>query len=311
MAVYERGYRPYLGKFDGAPTWWVIQDTAARSIMRTKSAKFFLGLFGLLFLASGFGLYFLVGVTESMEEFMRKAGGARSFEDISVRLLQVTITGFYFTTSVLSALFCMFCGAGLIADDIRHRALSLYLVRPLRPIDYALGKAFVLPRLLFKAYLLPGLLFFLMTALWQEDISAATFIGRHIGIVGNLLHLWLITSLGVSGVMLLLSARHSSRGPVMGLAAAIFFGGIIVHLLGRGLAGLLGDAMRHTSVVMNGWGLLLEGIGGPENRPSAERMARSVAEFPAPTAGLVVGLVVFALGVAVAVRRAQSAEIAE
>jgi len=311
MAVYERGYRPYLGKFDGAPAWWVIQDTAARSIMRTKSAKFFLALFGLLFLASGFGLYFSVGVSESMERFMSRGGETRSFEMISLGLLKNTITGFYFTTSVLSALFCMFCGSGLIADDVRHRALSLYLVRPLSPVDYAIGKAIVLPKLLFKAYLLPGLLFFLLTALWQEDISAMTFVKGHFDVVLNLLYLWLITSLGVSGVMLALSARHNSRGPVMGIAAAVFFGGIIIQLIGRRLGGLLGEFMRHCSVIMNGWGLLVEGTFSPRRTPSPERLTERLEQFPSTGLGLVVALAVFALGFAITMRRAQSAEIAE
>jgi len=53
----------------------------------------------------------------------------------------------YFTNDFLLFMVIMiliFCGAGLIADDLRHNALQLYFSRPLKKRDYLTGQAAVI-----------------------------------------------------------------------------------------------------------------------------------------------------------------------
>jgi ABC-type transport system involved in multi-copper enzyme maturation permease subunit len=68
----------------------------------------------------------------------------------------------YFTSDFLLFMIIMilvFCGAGLIADDLKHNALQLYFARPLKKRDYLTGKAAVIFFFLFIVTLVPGIVF--------------------------------------------------------------------------------------------------------------------------------------------------------
>jgi membrane protease YdiL (CAAX protease family) len=68
----------------------------------------------------------------------------------------------------------VFCGAGLIADDLRHNALQLYFARPLKKRDYLTGKAAVIFFFLFIVTLVPGIVFILFKLIFAGNLQFFT-----------------------------------------------------------------------------------------------------------------------------------------
>ena len=65
----------------------------------------------------------------------------------------------------------VFCGAGLISDDLKHNSLQLYFSRPLKKGQYFLGKASVVFFFLFIVTLVPGLVFFIMKLIFAGNLK--------------------------------------------------------------------------------------------------------------------------------------------
>jgi ABC-type transport system involved in multi-copper enzyme maturation permease subunit len=61
----------------------------------------------------------------------------------------------------------VFCGAGLIADDLKHNALQLYFARPLKKKDYFWGKVSVITFFLLLVTLVPGIILFMMKLIFS------------------------------------------------------------------------------------------------------------------------------------------------
>jgi ABC-type transport system involved in multi-copper enzyme maturation permease subunit len=80
----------------------------------------------------------------------------------------------YFTSEYLLFMMVMilvFCGAGLIADDLKYNSLQLYFSRPIKKKDYFLGKASVIAFFLLLITLIPGLVFLLMKLLFSGSLK--------------------------------------------------------------------------------------------------------------------------------------------
>ena len=65
----------------------------------------------------------------------------------------------------------IFCGSGLISDDLKHNALQLYFSRPLKKKDYFFGKTAVIVFFLFILTLVPGLVFILMKLIFAGNFK--------------------------------------------------------------------------------------------------------------------------------------------
>ena len=63
-------------------------------------------------------------------------------------------------------------GAHTIANDIRHRAYVLYLSRPLRPLDYALGKGCSVFAAGWVILGLPGFLLLILNLLFTRQLAS-------------------------------------------------------------------------------------------------------------------------------------------
>ena len=106
-------------------------------------------------------------------------------------------------------------GAGLIADDLRHRSLTLYLSRPVTTLGYLVAKVSVVGLALFIAIAFPGILSPIVAALllyvsWETALAA---LGA--GLAFGLLAL---------AVFSLLALMFSSLTDRKGIAAAATFG---------------------------------------------------------------------------------------
>jgi hypothetical protein len=135
---------------------------------------------------------------------------------------------------IVHLLLCL-AAADLIALDRRHRALQIYLARPLKPLDYVLGKAGAVAILLSLTTWVPGLFLVLLKTTLRADV-------RWLG--GQL---WLPLSIaGYSAVLIdsctLLTLALSSLSSSARLASAQLFAFVALS----GTAAQLLAALTHS-----------------------------------------------------------------
>jgi hypothetical protein len=302
MAVYARGYRPYEGAFHGPPAFLTIFREAYTTAYRSKGFWVIARLFLIWFVVWAIVLYAQV----AQQEQIQQVTGRRPVEHAvySARVLAETLRSFYgYGISVLTALLAMLVGSGLVADDLRTKALPLYLVRPLRPVDYVIGKALVLPGILAWMTLVPGLAFLLLVGFWQEPGKSWAFIADNMDVAGVVVKHFLVACASYVGLMLFLSSRTPRRGAVASLAAAVIFGGTMLYGLGSHIRGGGGDAFRMLSLPWNS----IEGfVRHATRRPDSNFVRR----LPDADGVLVVAALLLAVGLLAAYRRARSVEVA-
>jgi ABC-type transport system involved in multi-copper enzyme maturation permease subunit len=157
MTIKEKGYAHWEGEFlDKKLPWWPI---TRYGIKLTFRKKFFKMLFAgslvpaVVFLA---GIY----VSERLEDFKFMFRESVPFLQINPAYFKTYLSDGFMLFIMLVIL--IFCGSGLISDDLKHNSLQLYFARPLKKKDYFLGKTSVIIFFLFILTLVPGLVFFIM-----------------------------------------------------------------------------------------------------------------------------------------------------
>ncbi|MEM7480490.1 MAG: hypothetical protein AAF481_04910 [Acidobacteriota bacterium] len=134
MAVFERTMRPFEGPF--TPRRWrflILARYAWRSIF---SSRLLTGFFALCFgpVVAALIFAFLRNNPTALQTFQIALGDMPALDDTFF---------FYFmrVQGILAVILAAFVGPGLIAPDLAHGALPLYLARPFSRGDYVLGKA--------------------------------------------------------------------------------------------------------------------------------------------------------------------------
>lgn len=314
MAVYARGYRPYEGSFGARSPVFAIFGQGFRNAVRTRSFKI-LGVLVLIFyVIFTIQMYVMLNIEEVVSRgFSRFMNNNEDFDfaQYTVRYLKQSLMGFYGFVATIGALISMLAGAGIVADDLRTRALPLYLVRPLRPFEYVLGKALVLPAVLSIVLLFPGISFYLFAGLWQPEGTTNEWLSSNLDILGNVFHAYLVASFGFTGLMLFLSARTPRRGTVMGIAAAVYFGGAMLAGLGSELRGLAQTTLKHVSLIVNSVSGFVIAEAETDRWRSTRNMERFREEAPDPTVGMIIAIAVLVIGMATVYRRARSVEVSE
>lgn len=153
MTIREKGYHHWDGQFiERRRPWWPITRLGIRLTFKRKFFRFVFSsalLPAVVFLA---GIY----ISERLDDFQHMVRRESILLDITPKYF-----GNYLTVDFLlfmSVIILVFCGAGLVADDLKHNTLQLYFARPLRKRDYLLGKASVVFFFLLLLTLVPGLL---------------------------------------------------------------------------------------------------------------------------------------------------------
>lgn len=166
MTIKERGYTHWDGDLkDGRFPWWPITRWG---IKLTFKKKFFKLLF---FISLVPALIFLVGIyiSERLEDFRFMIKDSSDFIQINPAYFKN-----YFTSDFLLFMMVMilvFCGAGLIADDLKYNSLQLYFSRPLKKRDYFLGKVAVVGFFLLIVTLVPGIVFLVMKLVFSGSLK--------------------------------------------------------------------------------------------------------------------------------------------
>ncbi|MBN2409616.1 MAG: ABC transporter permease subunit [Candidatus Aminicenantes bacterium] len=220
MTIREKGYSHWDGKLEERRfPWWPISRLGIRLAFKKK--YFRLLLFGALAVV----FVFIVGIyiSERIEDFrhMIKDEG---------QLLKIDPAFFYTYLSNNFMLFMMVMialvgGAGLIADDLKHNSLQLYFARPLKKIDYLLGKANVLVFFFLLITLVPGLVFVFFKLLFAGNFEfLKTYPWLPVSVIGYSLF---ITGFFCLYALLLSSLSKNSRYVSILIVAVYYFSDIL------------------------------------------------------------------------------------
>lgn len=166
MIIREKGYEHWDGTLrESRFPWWPITRLGIRLAFKKKNFKF------VFFSALLPSFVFLTGIfiSERLEDFRFMVRG-------SPQLLQITPGYFrtYFAGEFLLFMLVMimvFAGAGLIADDLRYNSLQAYFARPVRKLDYILGKAGTVSFFLLTLTLVPGIVFIIAKLVFSGSFA--------------------------------------------------------------------------------------------------------------------------------------------
>ncbi len=223
MTLYARGYRTHAQGLDGrGPRWLPILSEGYRDAVKGKAFRRFTLLFTIILVFHCLWLYF--NPEQILRSFTKRTstGGADA-------LLTATVT-FYFVRSIsfLVPLLAVFVGSGLVAEDLRTRALPLYLVRAITPLDYLIGKLLIPVATLAWSVLGPLLFLVAFDALLQPSDEMLPFLARQVPLLLAILGTWTLMAFSYASVALLVSTLTGRRIPALILGAAVFVGGGIV-----------------------------------------------------------------------------------
>jgi len=162
MTIKEKGYTHWEGELkEGKFPWLPITEWGIKLTFRKKFFKL------LFFLSLVPALVFLVGIyiSERLEDFQFMIRESTQFININPNYFKAYFTNDFLLFTMVIIL--VFCGAGLISDDLKYNSLQLYFARPLKKKDYFLGKVSVIVFFLFIITLIPGLILFLMKLIFS------------------------------------------------------------------------------------------------------------------------------------------------
>ena len=208
MPIYEETYRSWHGQLVAMPrTWWVIAKTGVRLLWKKWMIILLMAAFGSM-IGHGIYIYFVTrgleqtGVSQMMSGFRINPGFFEGFIQRHWLLLIIVL---------------LLAGAGIIANDRKFKALTIYFSKPVGFWDYTLGKFCVLGFYGCLVTLLPALLLFLFRVLLATD---ASYLKQYYWIPFSITGYSLLIILTLGSLLLAISA--SARGTRS--AAILFFG---------------------------------------------------------------------------------------
>lgn len=227
MTVYRRQYQPYMGELT-PQRWrfWVLGRYALADLLSARGLMAFLMLTMLPVLVQAVFIYLshsaaaraLLGITNL---------GALALVDANF-FVQALSTQCFFGF-ILAA----WVGPNLVAADLVHGALPLYLSRPFSRTEYLLGKAAVLVVLLAAVTAVPGVLLYILNCVLAESGWWLSHLRIALGMLaGSLVWIAVVTSFSLA-----LSAWIKWRFA----ASATLFG---VYFVSSGFGEALAVALR-------------------------------------------------------------------
>jgi ABC-2 type transport system permease protein len=178
MPIFDQGYQHWSGTLGGhAWRWLPITRQGVRAGLKSRVIRTFL----LLSWGPALALVFVVcvwGMLERKSEFVAPIVQLLTFIDPDIlsnprkyRLDVWTICFDFFLLTELrfSMLLILLVGPNLISQDLRFNALPLYFSRPLRRIDYFLGKLGVIAVFIGLMVIAPALLAYILGLLFSLD----------------------------------------------------------------------------------------------------------------------------------------------
>jgi ABC-2 type transport system permease protein len=180
MPIFDQGYQHWTGQLS-SPAWrW---PAITRHGVRNGLANRWLRLLLLCAWTPALGLATVLciwGLIERNSDLITSIGPLLGFLDPAIlagpkpyRVQMWTLSYSYFLATELrfAMLVILLVGPNLISQDLRYNALPLYFSRPLRRIDYFLGKLGVIAVFLSLVIIVPSLIAYILGLLFSLDLS--------------------------------------------------------------------------------------------------------------------------------------------
>jgi ABC-2 type transport system permease protein len=181
MPIFDQGYQHWSGELSGhAWRWFAITRHGVRTALSNPWNRIALrvSLLPALVLAIVLCIWSLVerqsdlitSILPFISSFLDKPilAGPREF-----RVEVWTLCYSYFLLAELrfSMLLILMIGPNLISQDLRYNALPLYFSRPLRRIDYFMGKLGVIVAFLGMVVIVPSIVAYVLGMLFSLDVT--------------------------------------------------------------------------------------------------------------------------------------------
>jgi ABC-2 type transport system permease protein len=233
LPIYDLSYRHWTGEpGPRSRRWMPIAAAGLTPLFRRRSFILWLVVSWMPAVVAGVMVYFLAKV----------AGGEI---DLGSSDLTEATAGFFhgfFRFQIVPALLTsVFVGSGLIANDRRTNALQIYLSKPLRKVDYLLGKGMAVAGALALVILAPPLAVFLLRLGLDSEgryLRAHGTVALSI-LAGSLLIMLSLTIFSLTVSSLARSGRTAGVVLVMLYLFSGSFPPILGFILGRDAASLL------------------------------------------------------------------------
>jgi ABC-2 type transport system permease protein len=180
VPIFDQGYQHWSGSLSGhAWRWLAIARHGVRTGMKTRLMRVFLLCAWTPALAMVAMLCFW-GLLERKSELIKPLVQFLSFIQPQIladprhyRVEVWTICYDFFLTVELrfAMVLILLVGPNLISQDLRFNALPLYFSRPLRRIDYFLGKLAVIAAFLAMVIIAPALIGYVLGLLFSLDVT--------------------------------------------------------------------------------------------------------------------------------------------
>lgn len=222
MPIYEETYRSWEGSLIPRPrTWRVIGKTGVRLLWKKGMILFIL-------------LAYIPFFVRAVQIYLMTRFGEGTPLAEAVKGLEINagfFHGFLQGQWLYLILILIFAGAGLVANDRKYNALTIYFSKPVGFWDYASGKLLVIAFYGALVTLVPAWLLFLIKVMVSQD---AAFLNQYYYIPFSILayFLMVIASLGML-ILALSAAARSTRSAAVFYFAVLTFPEIIRGILSR------------------------------------------------------------------------------
>jgi ABC-2 type transport system permease protein len=181
MPIFDQGYQHWAGELAGHSWRWLaiakhgVRIGRMSSIMRLMLLLAWLPAIGLAFALCIWGMVEQgSSIVIPIVSFFSSILGPDVLKDpksYRVEVWTVCYESFLLIELRLSMVLILIAGPSLISQDIRFNALPLYFSRPLRRIDYFLGKLGVIGAFLGMVLVAPSIIAYVLGLLFSLDIS--------------------------------------------------------------------------------------------------------------------------------------------
>src|SRR5262245_6138182 len=225
MPIFDQGYQHWNGPLSGHGwRWFAVTRHGVRTMLKNRIVKFLLILawgpaIALLVVLATWGL--LEQHAESVLAFLSRMLPADVIsrpQDYRAAVWTIAYSFFFKAELACSLFLVLVVGPNLISRDLRFNALPLYFSRPLRRIDYFVGKLGVIGFVLLATAVGPAIGAYLLGLAFSLDLGVVR--DTHRLLWGGILY-GLVVTVSAGTLMLALSSL-SRRSIYVGLTWAGF-----------------------------------------------------------------------------------------
>lgn len=221
MPIHTQDYRHWDGTLQpkNYRRWWIIAKAELKLLAQRKIIRLIVAVPPVIYILVHAILIYMFNYLDGM---------SFPFDEIDEGFFQKFLFRTHpFPSVFLLALVVVFGGSGLISNDLKYNALSLYLSKPISWVDYLIGKFIAIGVLLTSMTLIPGLLLFLEHAL-LSDIS---FFIENFWLIFSIIIYSLVVTTVTSLLMLTFSSLTKNlRFATIGFCA-VWFGLPVIQLI--------------------------------------------------------------------------------